>query len=82
MFYTGFGGIATALLASCADGGIGRMVAEIKKADSEMWAVLMGVSALGMLGYFTFAASLKFISATLNVVMMSNEIVLAYICQG
>ena len=82
VFYTGFGGIATALLASCVDGGLGLMVGEIKAADAQVWAILMTVSALGMLGYFTFAASLKFISATLNVVMMSNEIVLAYICQG
>ena len=82
VFYTGFGGIATALLVSCVDGGIGRMVGEIKNADGELWGVLMAVSTLGMLGYFTFAASLKFISATLNVVMLANEIVLAYICQG
>ena len=82
VFYTGFGGIVTALLASCIDGSIGQMVEEIKAADGQVWAILMTVSALGMLGYLTFAASLKFISATLNVVMMSNEIVLAYICQG
>ena len=82
VFYAGFGGIAIALLASCIDGGIGQMMKEIKAADGKVWALLMTVSALGMLGYLTFAASLKFISATLNVVMMSNEIVLAYICQG
>ena len=82
MFYAGLGGIGTALLVSCADGGVGRLAGEIKKADAELWAVLMAVSALGMLGYYTFVASLKFISATLNVVIGTIEIVLAYLCQG
>ena len=52
MFYTGIGGIATALLVSSADGGISHMVEVIKKTDADLWLVLMIVSALGILGYF------------------------------
>ena len=82
MFYTGIGGIATALLVSCADGGISHMVEVIKKTDADLWVVLMIVSALGILGYFTFVASLKFISATLSEVTRTIEIGFTYICQG
>ena len=82
MFYTGIGGIATALLVSCADGGISHMVEEIKKADADLWVVLMTVSALGILAYFAFVACLKFISATLSEVTRTIEIGFTYICQG
>ena len=41
----------------------------------------MGISVLGMLGYFTFVASLSFVSATTCTVAGSIEIVLAYLCQ-
>ena len=38
----------------------------------------MGISALGMLGYFTYVASLNFVSATTCTVAGTFEIVLAY----
>ena len=41
----------------------------------------MGISALGILGYFTFVASLSFVSATTCTVAGTIEIVLAYLCQ-
>ena len=45
------------------------------------WGILVGISALGMLGYFTFVASLSFVSATTCTVAGTIEIVLAYLCQ-
>ena len=62
--------------------GIFRILVEIKEADAEHWGVLMALSTFGLLGLFAMAASLKFISATMNVVTGTIEIVLAYICQG
>ena len=42
------------------------------------WGIIVGISALGMLGYFTYVASLNFVSATTCTVAGTFEIVLAY----
>ena len=82
MFYTGVGGIVTTLLLICVDKGFGHTVEEIKKADAELWMVMMTVSALGIVGYLSYVTCLKFISASLVVVITTMQVVLSYIFQG
>ena len=69
-------------LAGFIDVGAKDIVTEMAETNFVTWIVVTLISALGILGYFTFAASLKFISATLCCVLGTIEIVLAYACQG
>ena len=82
VFFTGIGCAATVLLAGFIDVGAKDIVTEMAETNFVTWIVVTLISALGILGYFTFAASLKFISATLCCVLGTIEIVLAYACQG
>ena len=82
VFFTGIGCAATVLLAGFIDVGVKNIVAEMGETNSVTWIIVTLISAMGILGYFTFAASLKFISATLCCVLGTMEIVLAYACQG
>ena len=82
VFFTGIGCAATVLLAGFIDVGVKDIVAEMGETNSVTWIIVTLISAMGILGYFTFAASLKFISATLCCVLGTMEIVLAYACQG
>ena len=82
VFFTGIGCAATVLLAGFIDVGAKDIVTEMAETNFVTWIIVTLISALGILGYFTFAASLKFISATLCCVLGTIEIVLAYACQG
>ena len=82
ILYTGVGGIATTMLVNCADRGFGHTVEEIKKADAELWMVMMTVSVLGIMGNVSYVTSLKFISASLVMVITTMQVVLSYIFQG
>ena len=57
-------------------------ISEIQRTDASHWGILVSISCVGVMGYFTLAASLQFISATTCAVLATIEIVLAYICQG
>ena len=81
VFYTGIGCAVTALLAVFIDVGLKEIVEKMAESNSVTWIIVVLISALGIFGYFTFAASLKFISATLCTVLGTIEIVLAYTCQ-
>ena len=61
---------------------IAPQISEIQRTNAQHWSILVSVSCVGVAGYFSFTASLKFISATTCAVLGTIEIVLAYICQG
>ena len=82
VFFTGIGCAATVLLAGFIDVGAKDIVTKMAETNFVTWIIVTLISAMGILGYFTFAASLKFISATLCCVLGTIEIVLAYACQG
>ena len=61
---------------------IAPQISEIQTTNAQHWGILISVSCVGVAGYSSFTASLKFISATTCAVLGTIEIVLAYICQG
>ena len=82
VFFTGIGCAATVVLAGFIDVGGKDILEKMGETNFVTWSIVTLISAMGILGYFTFAASLKFISATLCCVLGTIEIVLAYTCQG
>ena len=82
VFFTGIGCAATVVLAGFIDVGEKDILEKMGETNFVTWSIVTLISAMGILGFFPFAASLKFISATLCCVLGTIEIVLAYICQG
>ena len=81
VFYSGLGGVAVAILGSLADRQVDRVVGAIGSFSVDSWIILVTVSAVGIVGYLCYTASLKSVSPTSVSVLRSQEIVLAYFCQ-
>ena len=81
VFYSGLGGVAVAITGSLADRQVDRVVGAIGSFSVDSWIILVTVSAVGIVGYLCYTASLKSVSPTSVSVLRSQEIVLAYFCQ-
>ena len=80
-FYSGLGGIVVAIVGSLADRQVDRVVGAIESFSVDNWVILVAVSAVGIVGYLCYTASLKSVTPTSVSVLRSQEIVLAYFCQ-
>ena len=81
VFYSGLGGIVVAIVGSLADRQVDRVVGAIESFSVDSWIILVAVSAVGIVGYLFYTASLKSVTPTSVSVLRSQEIVLAYFCQ-
>ena len=81
VFYSGLGGIVVAIVGSLADRQVDRVVGAIESFSVDNWVILVAVSAVGIVGYLCYTASLKSVTPTSVSVLRSQEIVLAYFCQ-
>jgi len=81
VFYSGLGGIVVAIVGSLADRQVDRVVGAIGSFSVDNWVILVAVSAVGIVGYLCYTASLKSVTPTSVSVLRSQEIVLAYFCQ-
>ena len=60
---------------------VDRVVGAIGSFSVDNWVILVAVSAVGIVGYLCYTASLKSVTPTSVSVLRSQEIVLAYFCQ-
>ena len=60
---------------------VDHVVGAIESFSVDNWVILVAVSAVGIVGYLCYTASLKSVTPTSVSVLRSQEIVLAYFCQ-
>jgi drug/metabolite transporter (DMT)-like permease len=80
VFLTGLAGIGIAIV-GCATQNEESIINKLESLTLSNWAILVMISLIGILAYFTLTESLRFVTPTTVSVLRALEIVLAYGCQ-
>ena len=72
VFYSGLGGVVVAIVGSLADRQMDRVVGAIESFSVDNWVILVAVSAVGIVGYLCYTASLKSVTPTSVSVLRSQ----------